>query len=164
MLGLSKRTDYALIALSYLVERPGRFVPAREIAEAYELPQALLMNLLKSMHQKGLLRSTRGTKGGYQLEQSPDKLTLFDLIQLIEGPIRMTDCMTPATEPEGGNGTCGTDACSTQDCRAKRLCPVQAPLWALQHKFVQFLKDVKLSDLIVPGRRIDVPLELVGLG
>ena len=48
MLSLSKKTDYALIALAYLAERPGRVASAREIAAARNLPAALLMNILRS--------------------------------------------------------------------------------------------------------------------
>ena len=67
MLRLSKKADYALISLGYLAERPRQVLSAREIAENCRIPQQLLMNLLKAMHQRGILRSVRGASGGYQL-------------------------------------------------------------------------------------------------
>jgi Rrf2 family protein len=161
MLSLSKRVDYALIALAHLAERPGRIAPAREIAEAYDLPLPLLMNLLKELHQNGLVRSLRGTKGGYELSVDPSIITLHDLIVMLEGPIQTTECV-PSTAheiievPLPLASPCG--------CRASRACPVQAPLKALNERLVRFLKEVKLSDIIYPGPRVDVPLELVGTG
>ena len=153
MLGLSKRTEYALIALAYLVERPDNCCPAREIAAAYNLPQALLMNLLKEMHGAGLLRSTRGTKGGYRIAVNLDETSLYDLIQVIDGPVELVECVNEKT-------CCN----SLEHCRISTMCPIQQPLRALHEKLIRFLKDVKISDLVVPGRRIDVPVELVGVG
>src|SRR5436309_8700346 len=84
MLSLSKRTDYALIALAYLAAHSGRVASAREIAQAYDLPLALLMQILKVLHQQGIVQSTRGTKGGYTLHADLDSLSLHDLIGVLE--------------------------------------------------------------------------------
>src|SRR2546421_10718757 len=64
MLRLSKKADYALISLAYLAEHRGHVVPAREVAERCQLPLPLLMNILKVLHQRGILRSVRGASGG----------------------------------------------------------------------------------------------------
>ena len=66
MLALGKKMDYALISLAWLAERSGRAISAREIAEANDLPLPALMQILKTLHQHGMLRSTRGVKGGYR--------------------------------------------------------------------------------------------------
>ena len=147
MLTLSKKTDYALIALGYLAERAGRTASAREIAAAYNLPTALLANLLKDLHARQILTSLRGTKGGYRLAADPHQVSLYQIIQITDGDVQTTEC-----------------ACSGEStCRVSTLCPVQSPLQAFHHKLVKFLKDVKLSDLILAGHRIDVPIELVGV-
>lgn len=155
MLTLSKKTDYALIALSYLAERPDKVASAREIAEAYNLPLALLMNILKLLHHRKLLRSTRGTKGGYQLLVSPDSLSLHDLVEMIDGPMHLTECVLLAK-------TCHTPKeCEDQRRCKVNGCPVTVSMRALHAKLEKFLREVRVSDVIVPGRRIDVPLELV---
>src|SRR5256885_8102784 len=82
MLRLSKKADYALISLAYLAEHRGHVVPAREIAERCQLPLPLLMNILKVLHQRGILRSVRGASGGYSIEAGlgrPSPLHLSDL-------------------------------------------------------------------------------------
>ena len=133
MLCLSKKIDYALVALAYLAERGdgGSVASAREIAEVNGLPLPLLMKILKRLHRQGVVTGTRGVKGGYRLIRDTDSLSLHDLIAIVE---------------EG-------DAMH----RRHRHGPVQA----LQYRLVRFLRDVKLSDLVIPGRRIDVPLELL---
>ncbi|MGH7214169.1 MAG: RrF2 family transcriptional regulator [Tepidisphaeraceae bacterium] len=153
MLSLSKRTDYALIALMHIAQQPPeRPASAREVAEQYNLPPAMLMNILKTLHGQGIVRSTRGTKGGYQLAADLKSISLYQLIETIDGPVKMTECIVVESD-------CHEEGC----CKVSRSCPVQGPIQALHHRLVKFLKDVKLSDLIVPGKRIDVPVELVGV-
>jgi Rrf2 family protein len=192
MLSLSKRVDYALIALAHLAERPGRVAPAREVAEAYDLPLPLLMNILKQLQQHGLVRSLRGTKGGYEISMDPTAVSLHDLIVIMEGPVQTTECVPfpdraaePAAHSEGAcscdhdNEThatlavvASTHAAPNCACRASRLCPVQAPLKALNDRLVQFLQEVKLADIIAPAartgvraaNRVDVPVRMIGLG
>jgi Rrf2 family protein len=153
MLSLSKKTDYALIALAYLADRTDRTISAREIAAAHNLPLPLLMNILKSLHQAKILASTRGIKGGYRIIIDPHRFSLHDLVLHVDGQIQLIDC---------ANRTPNSD-CEDGCCRIIGECPVQAPLQALHHRLVRFLKAVKLSDLILPGHRIDVPLEAVGV-
>jgi Rrf2 family protein len=145
MLSLSRKCDYALISLAYMAER-SEVCSAREIAAAKELPLPLLMNILKTLHSHGLLTSRRGVKGGYQLNLNLEKTTLCELISIVECPGHGDcGCQSPAAEVEA----LGRDA-------------LYSPVQALQYKLRNFLKQIKLSDLIVPGRRIDVPLERVG--
>jgi Rrf2 family protein len=140
MFCLHRKTDYALIALEHLALRPAEVLSAREIAGAHELPLPMLMKLLKRLHPFGVLRSVRGANGGYQISASLEQITLYDLIRTVEGH-----------DPTIRGGVGQTSS------------PVQEPILALHDKLRRFLKDVRLSDLIVPGRRIDVLLESVQL-
>jgi Rrf2 family protein len=137
MLRLSKKADYALISLGYLAEHAGRVVSAREIAERCQLPLPLLMNILKAMHQRGLLRSVRGAMGGYQLAADLNQLSLLELGNIVQ-----------PDEPADGPGE-------------KRLA-LHGPAQALQYRLIRFMRDVSVADLVLPGRRIDVPWERVG--
>jgi Rrf2 family protein len=141
---LSRKSDYALISLAYMAERP-EVCSAREIAAAQNLPLPCLMNILKTLHGHGLLSSRRGTKGGYQIAVNLDNVTLCELISIVECP---------------GHGDCGCQ--EPAEVEAVGRDAIYSPVQALQYKLRRFLKQIKLSDLIVPGRRIDVPLERVG--
>ena len=139
MLSLSKKVDYALVSLAYLVEHRGRISSARAIAAAHSLPLPQLMNVLKVMHGRGILCSERGVKGGYQICTNLDDVSLYELIEAVDG------------EDDGTSAV------------ARRLSN-QPPLRALQYKLMKFLKLVRVSDLVIPGRKIDVPADLVAPG
>jgi Rrf2 family protein len=147
MLSLNRKTDYALVALAYLADRPGQWSSAREIAESADVPGPLLMNILKTLHQGHILRSTRGVRGGYQIAADLERLSLLDLTRVLE--------KTPgAPATDGGEPEC---------CGRYKIDTGghHGPVHAFHHKLRQFLGAVKLSDLVLPGRRIDVPVELV---
>ena len=149
MLCLSKKTEYALAALAYLAERSHRVSSAREIAEAHDLPLPLLMKILKCLQHHEILTSTRGVRGGYRIVAHLDQTSLFDVVAMMECPDRPGEdcgCMNHAADP-------------MERVRFSRNENAHAPVAALQYRLVRFLKDVKLSDLVLPGRRIDVPAE-----
>src|SRR5919106_48944 len=81
MLCISKKVDYALSALSFLAVHAGRVCSAREIAQTHSLPLPRLMNLLKRLHRKGLVRSVRG---GYHVSEGLDRVSLYELITILE--------------------------------------------------------------------------------
>ena len=93
MLRLSKKADYALMAMKHLALRVDRgSSSAREIAEQYDIPIELMAKVLQRLVQRGLLASHQGTHGGYRLSRSPRQITVADVIQAIDGPVTVTAC------------------------------------------------------------------------
>ncbi|MBA2707341.1 MAG: Rrf2 family transcriptional regulator [Gemmatimonadaceae bacterium] len=134
MLCLSRKVDYALISLSYLAERPDRVSSAREIAGVCRVPLAMLMNVLKRLHQTQILRSVRGAAGGYELASDLNALSLFDLCAIVN-----------------------------KHGQPARKLALHGPAQALQYRLGRFMREVSVADLVTPGHRIDVPLERVGV-
>jgi Rrf2 family protein len=148
VLCLSKKTEYALVALAYMAGRGERVSSAREIAEAHGLPLPLLMKILKCMQHHDLLHSTRGVRGGYRLVADLDGTSLFDLVAMMECPDRPgaeCGCMDHGADP-------------MDRVKLNRSEPPQGPALALQYRLVEFLKNVKLSDLVTAGRQVDLPV------
>ncbi len=154
MLALTKRTEYALIALHYMIEQGaiaddaknfGSHPPAsaREIAERYQMPLPLLMNILKKLSQEGVLVSLRGAKGGYALAIDPHKMTLARLIEVLEAPVCLVDCAVVKRDAEGN--------VIQPDCKINDRCPVRGPLRGLHGKLVEFLTSVSLHDICSHG-------------
>ncbi|MEX1015892.1 MAG: Rrf2 family transcriptional regulator [Phycisphaeraceae bacterium] len=86
MLSLTRKADYALVATVYLARRRAAAegpVSAREIAEQFDLPLALLMNVLKQLAGAGLLRSTRGVTGGYELAVEAEAVSVLDVVEAV---------------------------------------------------------------------------------
>lgn len=147
MLCLSKKTEYALTALAFLARRGERVSSAREIAEAHALPLPLLMKILKCLQHHEMLQSTRGVRGGYRLLADLDETTLFDLVAMMECPDRPgaeCGCMDHTADP-------------MDRVKLSRSEPISGPALALQSKLVDFLKNMKLSDLLTRGRHVDAP-------
>jgi len=137
MLALTKKTDYALIALSHLARADDGPVSARQIAEQYSMPQPLLMNVLKRLARRDLIKSVRGARGGYQLAVAPEELTLAMLIEAMEGPIGLVQC---ALERPLRNGRAV--------CRVGEKCPIRQPARKVHGKLQEFLQQVTLADML----------------
>lgn len=147
----SRKCEYALVALGFLAEQPGRVASAREIARAHDLPLPLLMNILKNLQVHGILRSTRGVKGGYQIQADLDALNLYELIAIV-------DCAGHTAV----EGDCGCLEKAHDAARELgRFGESQGPVQALQLRLVRFFKEVHVADVVFPGRRIDVPVEFL---
>ena len=131
MLRLSKKADYALIAMKHLALRAGApSTSAREIAEQYDIPIELLAKVLQRLVRTGLLVSTQGTRGGYTLSRPPKSISISDVIQAIDGPFTVTACTT-----------------EKHDCEQYSKCSVRDPLWQLRERIVAALGTVTLSEM-----------------
>lgn len=86
----SPTCQHALRALIYLAEKnaPGP-VLVREIAEAADVPQPSLAKILHSLRGRGLVRSTKGPGGGYQLARPGDQVRVLDVIEAVDGRIEL---------------------------------------------------------------------------
>lgn len=138
MLTLTRKTDYALVALSHLAHcRQAEAGPtsARTIAEAYHLPLPLLMNILKELAQAKLVSSTRGATGGYALAVAPERISLLEIINAIEGPVKLTAC-------------CDGLPIVGQGCEVAETCPIQGSIQKLHKRLVGFFGGVTLDELM----------------
>ena len=97
MLRLSKKTDYALMAMKHLALQSAASggagaASAREIAEHYDIPIELLAKILQRLARRGLLTSHQGTRGGYSLARPATVISVADVIQAVDGPLTVTAC------------------------------------------------------------------------
>lgn len=76
----------------YLARHPGR-VRRREISEAMDIPDKYLPQILGALVRAGIARSTVGRLGGYELARSPDRISLREVVETAEGPIRSPKCV-----------------------------------------------------------------------
>ena len=136
MLALTKKTDYALIALSHLARQSGSVVSAREIADRYHLPLPILTNILKTLAQASVLISERGASGGYGLAKPAESISLLELIATIEGPFQFVRCSLSAPET------------SQQPCDIESSCPIRLPAHRIRARLTEFLEHVTLAELM----------------
>ncbi len=139
MLSLTRKTDYAIIALSHMAENDGRVCAAREIAETFHVPSALLMNVLKTLCRQSLVTSSRGAKGGYRLARSAAQISLSDIICAVEGPVHFVQC----TERTDG---------SAVRCDLTEVCPVRKPVLQIHRRLNEFLREITLDQIVTDAR------------
>ena len=126
MLRLSKKADYALIAMKHLALRPDQAASsAREIAEQYDIPVELMAKVLQRLAREGLLASHQGTRGGYHLSRSPSAISVADVIQAVDGPLTVTACST-----------------EEENCDQYSKCSVRDPLWKIKERILAGAADL----------------------
>jgi Rrf2 family protein len=92
---LSSKSEYALLALVYLArQEEGRRVTVESIAKAQGIPRQFLEQILLSLKHARYVRSTQGQRGGYRLAKASEKITLAEIIRLLDGPIAPTDSVS----------------------------------------------------------------------
>src|SRR5439155_5760602 len=132
MLRLSKKADYALMAMKHLAIKAdaGASSSAREIAEQYDIPIELMAKVLQRLARRGLLKSHQGTRGGYQLSRPSAAIPVADVIQAIDGPVTVT-------------------ACSSEDERCGQFakCNVRDPLWKVRERILAALGETTIAEL-----------------
>ena len=83
---LSRTTNYALYGLSHLADQPiGRFVPVREISRRFRIPGPRLAKILQILVRAGMLRSSRGVRGGFALRRDASTIGVLEVVRLFEG-------------------------------------------------------------------------------
>jgi FeS assembly SUF system regulator len=132
MLRLSKKADYALIAMKHLAQKPSgaASTSAREIAEHYGIPIELMAKVLQRLVRTGLLVSTQGTRGGYTLGRPAASISVADVIQAIDGPVTVTACST-----------------ERNDCEQYSRCSIRDSLWQIRERIAAALDTVSLAEM-----------------
>ncbi|MEH6824591.1 MAG: SUF system Fe-S cluster assembly regulator [Motiliproteus sp.] len=92
MLRVSKLTDYGTVILAHMAREPDRTYSAASLAQSIELPISTVSKLLKLLSRSGLLSSCRGKQGGYRLITPPQEISLAKVIEVLEGPVAVTEC------------------------------------------------------------------------
>jgi len=151
MLKLTKKADYGLMAMKHLAEHADKgSCSAKDVAEAYGIPQEALAKILQRLVRAHLLRSQHGINGGYTLVRDPRTISAFEVIQAIDGPLFITSCITVR-----GN------------CDQSDRCTIREPLRKVNQSIEQVLKNIKISDMreeleiIEVKKEVKRPVELI---
>jgi len=135
MFNLSKRADYALLALSHLAAtqaaEPMRLVNTKEIAEQYEIPVELLAKLLQTLAKNDIVASHPGPTGGYRLLRAPRAISVAEIVTVIDGPLAILPC---------SNGRGDT-------CKQFSRCTMRDPMAEIERRVKDLLLEITLEDV-----------------
>ena len=131
MLRISKLTDYGTVVLANLARREGRVCSAAEVADATGIALPTVRKLLKSLCRAGLVTSTRGSNGGYQLARSAADISAAAVIDALDGPVSITEC-----------------SASDSHCDFESVCNVGSAWQRINVAIRRALDDISLVDLL----------------
>jgi FeS assembly SUF system regulator len=133
MFRISRLTDYGTMILVYLVSQSGRLCSASDVAQATHIAQPTVRKLLKTLARSGLVDSRRGTDGGYCLAEAPESISAARILNVLEGPVAITECSTEESH-----------------CELEPLCQVGDAWQKINHAIRGALSDITLADLSHP--------------
>lgn len=130
---ISTKGRYALRMLLDLAEHQNcGFIALKDIAERQNISKKYLEQIIPLFNKSGILKTTRGSQGGYQLSKTPDKYTVGDILRLTEGSLSPITCLEQ--DPIG--------------CERSNQCPM-LPVWqGLSHVINEYLDGITLQDIL----------------
>jgi FeS assembly SUF system regulator len=145
MLRMTKQADYAIVLLTRMANTPEQRFNATKIASTTGLPQPIVSKILKLLTRQEILNSHRGVKGGYLLARSTDEISIAQIIEAVEGPIGITECVddTPGA------------------CSQEPICPVRSNWQRINEAVRQALGQITLDEM---GQPLSPVLVTLGSG
>jgi FeS assembly SUF system regulator len=139
MIRLSNLADYAVVIMTALAARAPEKLNAADVAGLTGVPQATAAKVMGHLARAGLLESHRGIGGGFALAKAPEAICVADMIEAVDGPIALTNCI------DHGPG----------DCSLTAICGMK-PHWQIMNDAVRgAFEGVTLAQLMTP-RAFDV--------
>ena len=88
---ITRDTDYAVRALCYISRQKSEIVSVNELVSCLDVPKPFIRKLLQVLNKKGILKSYKGKGGGFTLALDSKDITLVRLIEIFQGPLRLSD-------------------------------------------------------------------------
>jgi len=127
----TKAEEYGIFGILYLAEQPtGRITPLSEISKTQGVPEKFLAKIFQSLAKAGIVRSHRGVKGGFSLGRQPDRITIREIVEDVQGPYFIAECLN------------GDRSCKRNNC------PLQPLLRKAQIAIVGVFEDHTVADLV----------------
>ncbi|MCB9112176.1 MAG: Rrf2 family transcriptional regulator [Anaerolineales bacterium] len=132
---ITRQADYAVRAILHLARNGDTRTATSTIAEEQKIPPSFLAKIISQLSIAGLLHTSRGARGGVTLAREPKDISLLEVIEAIDGPIQLNECV-------GEAGLCSFDD----------NCPLR-PVWCeAQEQLVGRLKGTNFADMIATGQ------------
>ncbi len=135
MLKLSKKSEYALMAVKYIaLQQEKNCITAREISQSYNIPYELISKILQQLTKYNIINSIQGKKGGYRLSRIPGNISLIEVITAVEPKYQITNCMREDS--------------SVDDCQHFNCCMIRDPLIKIQNEIDKLFKNMSITEII----------------
>ncbi len=128
---IKRNTDYALRALVYMVEMGGeKPYPMGDIATATGAPETFLRKVVQKLDAAGVVSTKRGVGGGVSFLKAPDVISVFDVVEAVQGPLAINKCFI-----------------SDRECADHAACLIRKNLGEIQADVVSLFKTATVAKL-----------------
>ncbi len=128
----SRQCEYALQAILYISSKSdGGYTDIKEISNSLSIPHHFLAKILQSLSKRGLLRSQKGPSGGFALSGGPDTITLYHIVEAIDGNAFLHDCVL-----------------GLPVCDGKNPCPVHEKWGELREEIHKLLTSKTIAEIV----------------
>jgi Rrf2 family protein len=128
---ITRQADYAVRAVLYLAKNGEQRAATSQVAQEQRIPPSFLAKIISQLSIAGLLHTSRGARGGVTLAREPQEISLLEVIEAIDGPIQLNECV-------GESSICTFD----------NDCPLR-PVWCeAQEELVKKLKQTNFAQLL----------------
>lgn len=129
---VQRKLEYSLMALKLMSgKRPGELTSAKEVADTFSAPFDVMARVLQLMAQKGILRAEHGAQGGYQITKDLSRVSLHELVTMVQGPVQIAKCMH-----------------KEESCDIQASCNIISPIHSLNQRLSEFYKGLTLQELL----------------
>ncbi len=132
MFKLSKKVEYAILAVQYMALSSKGIVSAKEIAEQLNISFEFLSKALQKLMKNGIIESKQGIRGGYVLSRPAEMISLADIINAQNDEIKVVDCLTEESD------------CA---CIREEDCSLRSPMQNIQQRINSILKSTSIADI-----------------
>lgn len=146
MLRLSKKVEYALLALHHMSADSADVFTVKEMAEHFGISFELLAKVMSSLAKAGIVKSSQGVHGGFTMARPADQVSIRDVLDAVQGSQqRLVEC---GSHPE-------------QSCTIESACTIKHPLMKLQAVIDQAMASMAIADLHTQQNTfVDVTMEI----
>ncbi len=138
MLKITRKTEYALLALGQLSQGNGAAVTnVREISDSHQIPFPVLSKVLQNLSREGYVEPVIGAQGGYRLSALAGSASLMHFLDQMEGPMGIVDCFVDA------------------NCEQINACSIRTPMQIIDATLRQVFSNIPLTKVINNDGTID---------
>ena len=129
MLKLTRKLEYALIALRHMQDKGDTFISAKKISDMYLIPQELLAKTLQQMARLNYIKAAQGPRGGYRIRKGLTEISMTQFMEDLEGPIGIVDCNI------------------NSDCIQLDNCNIRMPLKQINSNIRAIFNEIRVGDI-----------------
>ncbi len=137
---ITRDTDYAIRALTCIAGGEAKIVNVSELAKKLDMPKAYLRKILQQLGKQGVLKSTKGKGGGFSLKMKPEKITIFKLMEIFQGPFTLNEHIFKG-----------------KMCPRIKICHLKSKVDKIENNVIRELKKLSIKEITSHSKNSKIP-------